>query len=49
MIPSLWNVFRLKDTFIQLNKGDRVVVAEFAVHPADSVDSVWVKLAHTQG
>lgn len=28
--------------------GDRVVVAEFAVHPADSVDSVWVKLAHTQ-
>ena len=38
----------IKDTFIQLNKGDRVVVAEFAVHPADSVDSVWVKLAHTQ-
>ena len=23
-------------------------MAEFAVHPADSVDSVWVKLAHTQ-
>ena len=23
----------IKDTFIQLNKGDRVVVAEFAVHP----------------
>ena len=38
----------IKDTFIQLNKGDRVVVAEFSVHPADSVDSVWVKLAHTQ-
>ena len=37
-----------KDTFIQLNRGDRVVVAEFAVHPADSVDSIWVKLAHTQ-
>ena len=38
----------IKDTFIQLNKGDKVVVAEFAIHPADSVDSVWVKLAHTQ-
>lgn len=24
------------------------VVAEFAVHPVDSVDSIWVKLAHTQ-
>lgn len=24
------------------------MVAEFAVHPADSVDSIWVKLAHTQ-
>lgn len=38
----------LKDTFIRLSKGDRVVVAEFAVHPADSVDSIWVKLAHSQ-
>lgn len=38
----------VKDTFIQLRKGDRVVVAEFAIHPADSVDSVWVKLAHSQ-
>lgn len=38
----------IKDTFVRLHKGDRVVVAEFAVHPADSVDSVWVKLAHTQ-
>lgn len=38
----------IKDTYIQLYKGDRVVVAEFAIHPADSVDSVWVKLAHTQ-
>ena len=25
-----------------------MVVAEFAIHPADSVDSVWVKLAHSQ-
>lgn len=31
-----------------LHRGDRVVVAEFAVHPSDSVDSVWVKLAHSQ-
>ena len=38
----------IKDTYIALYKGDRVVVAEFAIHPADSVDSVWVKLAHTQ-
>lgn len=35
---------QLQDT----SQGDRVVVAEFAIHPADSVDSVWVKLAHTQ-
>lgn len=38
----------IKNTFILLNKGDRVVVAEFAVHPTDSVDSIWVKLAHSQ-
>ena len=38
----------IKDTYIQLYQGDKVVVAEFAVHPADSVDSIWVKLAHTQ-
>lgn len=38
----------VKDCFNTLHKGDRVVVAEFSIHPADSVDSVWVKLAHTQ-
>lgn len=38
----------VKDCYNTLYKGDRVVVAEFAVHPADSVDSVWVKLAHSQ-
>lgn len=38
----------IKDTYISLYQGDRVVVAEFAVHPADTVDSIWVKLAHTQ-
>lgn len=25
-----------------------MVVAEFAVHPEDAIDSVWVKLAHSQ-
>ena len=38
----------LKHSYYTLRRGDRVVVAEFAVHPADSVDSVWVKLAHSQ-
>ena len=38
----------IKGSSFVLRRGDRVVVAEFAVHPADSVDSVWVKLAHTQ-
>lgn len=38
----------IKDSFVNLYRGDRVVVAEFAVHPADSVDSIWVKLAHSQ-
>lgn len=38
----------VKDSFVNLSKGDRVVVAEFTTHPADSVDSVWVKVAHSQ-
>lgn len=38
----------VKDTYIQLYKGAQVVVAEFDIHPADSVDSVWVKVAHSQ-
>ena len=38
----------VKDCYNMLYLGDRVVVAEFAIHPADSVDSVWVKLAHSQ-
>lgn len=38
----------IKNTFVKLRKGDRVVVAEFAVHPSDTVGQVWVKLAHTQ-
>lgn len=38
----------VKDAYVSLNKGDRVVVAEFSIHPQDNVDSVWVKLAHSQ-
>lgn len=37
----------VKGRYDRLYKGQRVVVAEFAIHPADSVDSVWVKLAHS--
>ena len=38
----------LKDAYVNLYKGDRVVVAEFSVHPQDSVDSIWIKVAHSQ-
>lgn len=38
----------VKGDYEILHKGDRVVVAEIAIHPADSIDSVWVKLAHSQ-
>ena len=38
----------VKGRYNRVYKGDRVVVAEFAIHPADSVDSVWVKLAHSE-
>lgn len=38
----------VKGRYDTLYRGARVVVAEFAVHPQDSVDSVWVKLAHSQ-
>lgn len=38
----------VKERYCTLYKGDKVVVAEFAVHPEDSRDTVWVKLAHSQ-
>lgn len=38
----------VKDTYITLYKSAQVVVAEIAVHSEDSVDSVWVKVAHSQ-
>ena len=33
---------------IPVVKGNQLVVAEFDVHPQDSVDSVWVKVARDQ-
>lgn len=38
----------LKESYHTLKRGDRVVVAEINVHANDTVDSIWVKLAHTQ-
>lgn len=38
----------LKGRFFHLYRGDKAVVTEFAIHPADSVDSVWVRLAASQ-
>jgi hypothetical protein len=38
----------IKDTYTTIYRDERVVVAEFAINPTDSVDSVWVKLAHSQ-
>ncbi|MDR3118618.1 MAG: hypothetical protein LBU44_04260 [Mediterranea sp.] len=38
----------IKGTYVSLYKGAQVVVAEFAIHAGDSVDSVWVKVAHSQ-
>lgn len=38
----------VKDSYCRLYRGDRVVVAELDVHPQDSIDTLWVKLAHTQ-
>lgn len=35
----------VKDCYMMLYRGDRVVVAEVAVHPVDSIDSLWVKVA----
>lgn len=38
----------LKDVFESVHKGGRIVVAEFMIQPQDSLDSVWVKVAHNQ-
>ena len=45
---TLW-LHRLPFTdSLPVKKGDELVVAEFAVHPQDSVDSLWVKVARDQ-
>lgn len=45
---TLWlHMLPFMDT-VALVQGDEVVVAEFNVHPQDSVDSVWVKVARDQ-
>lgn len=45
---TLWlHVLPFMDT-VALLRGDEVVVAEFEIHPQDSVDSVWVKVARDQ-
>lgn len=45
---TLW-LHRLPFTdSLPVKEGDELVVAEFAVHPQDSVDSLWVKVARDQ-
>ncbi len=38
----------IKGVFKNVYKGDRIVVAEFMTYAGDSIDSVWVKVAHNQ-
>lgn len=38
----------IKDSYLCLYKGAHVVVVEYDIHPEDSIDTVWVKLAHNQ-
>lgn len=38
----------ITDTYDTLYRGDTIVVAEFMINPGDSIDSVWVKVAHNQ-
>ena len=45
---TLWlHLLPFMDT-LPVVKGNRLVVAEFEVHPQDSVDSIWVKVARDQ-
>lgn len=39
----------VKDQYLQIFKGDKVVVAEFMINHEDSIDSLWVKVARDQG
>jgi hypothetical protein len=38
----------IKGDSVTIHKGDRVVVADFSVHDSDRIDTVMVKLAHSQ-
>lgn len=38
----------VKEEYLPVYRDDRLVVAEFMVQPADSADSVWVKVARDQ-
>lgn len=38
----------IADKYDTLYRGDTVAVAEFMTDPTDSIDSVWVKVAHNQ-
>lgn len=38
----------IKNDSVTLYKGDRVVVADFSIHPDDSIDRLWVKVAHSE-
>lgn len=40
--------FPIEGEYYVLHENDRVVVADFARHPNDGADSIWVKLAHSQ-
>lgn len=45
---TLWlRILPFRDS-IAVIKGNELVVAEFSIHPKDSVDSVWVKVARDQ-
>lgn len=44
----LLELLPIKDTYVRLDKGMYVVVAELAIHPEDPIDSLWVKVAHSQ-
>lgn len=48
LADTLWlHLLPFRDTVAVLH-GDRIVVAELAVHPTDTVDSLWVKVARDQ-
>lgn len=45
---TLWlHLLPFRDT-VPVVKGDQLVVADFDVHPQDSVDSIWIKVARDQ-